>query len=72
MDILDYSVMRFTSSRYSSSILSALSANDENDTATITTSGQRRLLIDKPIATLLLGYFCLLVVVCYLMPRWLQ
>jgi len=52
--------------------LSALSANDENDTATITTSGQRRLLIDKPIATLLLGYFCLLVVVCYLMPRWLQ
>ena len=67
-----WNVTGFASTVIPAIILSALSANDKNDTATITTSGQRRLLIDKPIATLLLGYFCLLVVVCYLMPRWLQ
>ena len=67
-----WNVTGFASTVIPAIILSVLSANDENDTATITTSGQRRLLIDKPIATLLLGYFCLLVVVCYLIPRWLQ
>ena len=53
-------------------ILSILVPSGEANTITSNREGTVSVLTDKTIAVLLVSYFCLLVVFCYLLPGWLQ
>lgn len=53
-------------------ILSLLAPNNEMSTGTVANGEKGRFIIDKSIVTLLIGYFFLLVLICYLLPNWLQ
>ena len=53
-------------------ILSIFAPSGEANTIASNREGNGSMLADKSIAVLLVSYFCLLVVFCYLLPSWLQ
>ena len=66
-----WNVTGFISTVIPAIIFSLLSPSDESNVCSAPHSSKGNFLIDKSIATVLIGYFGLLIFICYMLPSWL-
>ena len=66
-----WNVTGFTNAVVPAVILSTLSPSDKDNLCSVPKSNEGNLFIDKSIATVLVGYFGLLVFISYMLPTWL-
>lgn len=66
-----WNVTGFISTVIPAIIFSVLSPSDESNVCSAPHSSKGNFLIDKSIATVLIGYFGLLIFICYMLPSWL-
>ncbi|WP_394221530.1 sodium/solute symporter [Alteromonas gracilis] len=66
-----WNVTGFVSTVAPAIALSLLKPADTVETSDIASLKQGNLLVDKQVAAVLISYFCLLIVFCYLLPTWL-